>query len=160
MTVPTEPIPGASPTPPTEQPSGATQARQEFFKQSPIGPAGNADRTAAVFGMPTAKPEVSQQPIGPQPILTTEPHQDSSVDPDAPTQPYTAAELGQIATNNPTNKMRDIAAASMISGIDGDSLSTSAVPYVPPQPEQIPAQPQPAPTEPTLAPKKPWWKIW
>jgi len=165
MSLPTEPIPGSNPTPPVEQPaqpSPANQARQEFFAQAPVGPAGRADRIASILGTP--KPETTPPVVGPQPILSTEPFKDPSVDPDAPTKPYSTAELRGIAADDPTNQLKDMATTSMLTGLSGDNLITPAAPYLHQEPQQPEQAPQAAPSEPTTepvpAPKKPWWKIW
>ncbi len=157
MAMPNEPIPGASPAPQSEpsQPGGVVQARQEFFKQSPIGQPGNADRVAAIMGNLPPQPEAI---AGPAPILNTEPHIDSSVDPDAPTQPYSAAELGQINTPPADPMIRNIAAAAIPTGLTEDLTQVSALPYAQ-EPQSQPAEPQPQ-TQPTPAPKKPRWKFW
>ncbi len=163
MTLPTEPVPGAAPAPePKPQPDGVTQARQEFARQAPVGPMGSADRTAAMFGMPKATPD-SAPAAGPQPILSTEPFRDPSVDPDAPTQPYSAAELGQMAAQTqPAEAVRNMAGANMITGM-GEDLTNPTNPmgmaYVP-TPEQNMQAAAETPTPEQPAPKKPWWKIW
>lgn len=79
---------------------------------------------------------------------------------DAPTKPYTAAELGQ-ATQVPATPDKD--STSVPSEVQPPLTSSVTTPPVVPPANPLPissAAPAVEATPPPVAPKKPWWKIW
>jgi hypothetical protein len=155
--------PKPTPKPEGQQPQTPSNGVAREFAASPF--ATRADKVASGFSPILRPTELPTAPVPPQ-------AQPTAVDHDAPTQPYSAAELGQIQHDEDlVQRTRDLAIANMPTGLDGFASDMFPVPPVMPKtPQQtapqLPVNPQAQPAAeasvpPAPAPeKKSWWKFW